>query len=210
MEKKQSSKNKGYSTLLGLGFAVLFNGLLIAVLSWFLLVLWLSVRLFFFNECDIQKVINFYSELLVSYKPVLAYGIRATIQQLESHLTKILMQLIDLHRCEAVITILIGNLEIIILKVALFLLWLPFFALIGFLAVVDGLVQRDIRKFQGARESTFLFHRIKPLIGTTVTILYLCYMVCPLAVRPEYFLMPLALISGLFIMLAIKGFKKYL
>ena len=38
---------------------------------------------------------------------------------------------------------------------------IPLFSLSLSIGLVDGLVQRDIRKFQGARESTLLFHRIK-------------------------------------------------
>lgn len=51
------------------------------------------------------------------------------------------------------------NLETVRIKI--FCNALPLMTLIVVIFLVDGLVQRDIRKFQFARESTYLFHRTK-------------------------------------------------
>jgi hypothetical protein len=76
--------------------------------------------------------------------------------------------------------------------------------------MIDGLVLRDKRKFQGARESTFIFHRLKPLAKISFFSLFFIYMVIPYSVLPGVFLVPMVMLSSLFTMLAIKSFKKYL
>ena len=53
-----------------------------------------------------------------------------------------------------------------------------------FVLIVDGLGQRDIRKFQGARESAFIFHRIKPLTATLFYAAFLAYSSAPCFVSP--------------------------
>jgi energy-coupling factor transporter transmembrane protein EcfT len=76
--------------------------------------------------------------------------------------------------------------------------------------MIDGLALRDKRKFQGARESTFLFHRLKPLAKLSFFSLFIIYMVMPYGISPSVFLIPMVALSSLFTMLSIKSFKKYL
>jgi len=76
--------------------------------------------------------------------------------------------------------------------------------------VIDGLVQRDIRKFKGSRESALFFHRIKPLAIHFLFFTFFIYMVLPLPISPELILIPMAIISGICISLSIKSYKKYL
>jgi len=79
-----------------------------------------------------------------------------------------------------------------------------------FIFFADGLIQRDIRKFQGARESTLFFHRIKPLSIFFIYTIFFIYMATPLPLPPELTLIPMILLSGLSTMLTIRTYKKYL
>ena len=65
------------------------------------------------------------------------------------------------HVFHPLFTIFLESVVILGMRFFIFLLALPLFILFVCLGCVDGLVQRDIRKFQAARESTYFFHRIK-------------------------------------------------
>ena len=60
-----------------------------------------------------------------------------------------------------ILPLLSGTLAVVVKRFWVFIMALPLFLLSLILGLVDGLVQRDIRKFKGARESTLLFHKIK-------------------------------------------------
>lgn len=86
---------------------------------------------------------------------------------------------------------------------------LPLFLLSLSMGLVDGLVQRDIRKFQGARESTLLFHRIKRCGAVIFFLPLLAYFAWLSPVSPLWFLMPMAIALGCWLALGLRLFKKY-
>ncbi|HVV68003.1 MAG TPA: DUF4400 domain-containing protein [Gammaproteobacteria bacterium] len=108
-----------------------------------------------------------------------------------------------------IVPLLWGVTSIILTRVFLFILALPLFILCLGLGMVDGLVQRDIRKFQGARESTLLFHEIKRGSHFWFFMPLLMYLLWPWPIAPQWFLVPSALILGLITQLGAKSFKKY-
>jgi integrating conjugative element membrane protein (TIGR03747 family) len=108
------------------------------------------------------------------------------------------------------IQLLLFSLEIDISRILIFCLALPLFVLILLVGVTDGLVQRDIRKFQSAGESSFKFHHIKGLFGFLFFIPFFIYLALPLAVNPYIFLPVQALLLGATALLSVKYFKKYL
>jgi len=75
--------------------------------------------------------------------------------------------------------------------------------------IIDGLVQRDIRKFKGERESTLYFHKLKPLAPFSFYFIYFIYLCLPYPYSPVVFLLPMVGLTSMFIMLTIKHFKKY-
>lgn len=103
-----------------------------------------------------------------------------------------------------------GITKIITTRLGILLLALPLFALCLSLGLVDGLVQRDIRKFQGARESTLLFHELKRGSGIGFFVPLLIYFLWPWPLKAEWILMPLAIAMGLLTQLGAKSFKKYI
>jgi integrating conjugative element membrane protein (TIGR03747 family) len=95
------------------------------------------------------------------------------------------------------------------MRLFIFILALPLFLLCVGLGCIDGLVQRDIRKFQGARESTYLFHRIKMTWKSLFFVPIFLYFVCPLVIHPLWFFLPLAVTLGLMMQIGLRSFKKY-
>jgi integrating conjugative element membrane protein (TIGR03747 family) len=102
-----------------------------------------------------------------------------------------------------------GITGIVLTRLGILLLTLPLFLLCLGLGLVDGLVQRDIRKFQGARESTLLFHEFKRGSGFWFFVPLLIYFLWPWPLEAQWVLLPLAIAMGLLMQLGAKSFKKY-
>lgn len=107
------------------------------------------------------------------------------------------------------LSVLLGVTVIVLTRVFIFLLALPVFLLLVGLGLVDGLVQRDVRKFQGARESTYLFHRIKRSWPWCFFVPLWMYLVWPWPLLPAWFLIPMAMWLGMMVQLSVRSFKKY-
>lgn len=95
-------------------------------------------------------------------------------------------------------------------RLCIFILALPLFLLCLSVGIVDGLVQRDIRKFQGARESAFIFHWIKLAIGFCLFFPFFIYLVCPWPLSSLWFLVTMAMVMGGLVQMGLRSFKKYL
>ena len=95
-------------------------------------------------------------------------------------------------------------------RLIVFMLSLPLWMSVVFVMIVDGLVQRDICKFQGARESTFLFHRLCLLTRHVFYGFFLLLMSLPWQIPLHVaILMMLLIVCGL-LRLMIKHYKKYI
>lgn len=94
-------------------------------------------------------------------------------------------------------------------RLVIFILNLPFFLATVFVASIDGLGQRDIRKFKGARESTLLFHKVKPLIGVVYFTSLFTYLAFPLSIQPWLIMIPMTVMASFLVMISITNFKKY-
>lgn len=108
----------------------------------------------------------------------------------------------------------IGNifsiLDLQILKTKMFLKSLVLVILIMVVFLVDGLVQRDIRKFQFARESTYLFHRSKLTLSFCFYVPMFVYFASPHLINTQIFFCVMAVVLGIIIHFSVKHFKKYL
>ena len=216
MEKKSSSQPQRarQPTIIGTIFKTIFNLILLTILSWVLLTAWLSAKQFLsvnfsvseqtqrILDSDIRSVTSSYQSVVTSFNDI--------FQNIQCILKTALNYIVDSQLNEKISAIVVGSIEIILIRAWLFILSIPFFIVVHFIFVIDGLAQRDIRKFQGARESTFFFHRTKSLPGVIFLTTFFIYMVIPIPISPELILVPMALISGLFTMLSIKNYKKYL
>lgn len=86
----------------------------------------------------------------------------------------------------------------------------PLFILAAFVGLVDGLVRRDIRKFQAGAESGFLYHRARASLKPLAVLPWGLYLGSPVFVHPLLILLPAAVLLGVAVDIAAGSFKKYL
>ncbi len=98
--------------------------------------------------------------------------------------------------------------ELVLLRFTELLLSLLGVGLIICVGIIDGLVQRDIRKFSGGRESSLIYRRAKRIAICLIGFGFFIYLVIPLNIVPEVILLPMAILSSYMIMLSVKSFKK--
>ena len=116
------------------------------------------------------------------------------------------------HTCSAlktqILPLLTGIVAVVVKRLWIFITALPLLALSMGVGLIDGLVQRDIRKFQGARETTLLFHRIKKCGTALFFVPFFLYMAWLSPVSPLWFFLPMAAGLGLWLTLTMRFFKK--
>jgi len=83
------------------------------------------------------------------------------------------------------------------------------FALVGLVAFIDGLVERDIRRACGAMESAFVYHRAKRAVVPLIYLSFGGYLTAPVSVHPAVVFLPIMALFGLSIFTAAKQFKKF-
>lgn len=97
-----------------------------------------------------------------------------------------------------------------IIRLLIIILTSPLFILVTFVGLVDGLVQRDIRRFGVGRESAFKYHHAKRAVLPIMILAWIIYLSIPFSIHPNLILIPAALLFGLTISLTLANFKKYL
>lgn len=95
-------------------------------------------------------------------------------------------------------------------RLAIALLSMPAFLLIGVAALTDGLAHRDLRRFTGAAESSFLYHRFKPWVKSAFISAWFIYLSMPIALHPNVIFIPGAVLFGLTLFFTSAMFKKTL
>lgn len=100
--------------------------------------------------------------------------------------------------------------QVFTLRVAILTLAMPVFLLFGIVGLTDGLVQRDIRKWGGGRESGYIFHWATKFIGPAFILTWLIYLSMPFPISPGYVVLPFAMLFALMLRIAGTTFKKYL
>ncbi|WP_313025522.1 TIGR03747 family integrating conjugative element membrane protein [Pseudomonas lopnurensis] len=86
----------------------------------------------------------------------------------------------------------------------------PLFVMAALVGLVDGLVRRDIRKFGAGRETSYVYHHSKRLIGPLFFAAWLIYLSLPFSLHPNWVLLPCAAMLGLVVSITASTFKKYL
>jgi len=101
-------------------------------------------------------------------------------------------------------------LQIFGIRLAILVLATPVFGLCGLVAIVDGLVRRDLRRWGGGRESGFVYHWAKR-VGLPLALgLCVIYLVAPFSIYPPVAIFPFTVLLGLTISAVCASFKKYL
>ena len=95
-------------------------------------------------------------------------------------------------------------------RVAVLVLAMPAFVLLGIVGFTDGLVERDLRRWSGGRESAFLYHHAKRTLLPSVVGAWVLYLAWPVSVHPSYVILPFATLFAAALALTGSTFKKYL
>lgn len=97
------------------------------------------------------------------------------------------------------------------IRLAIVYLALPAFAIAFLIGLVDGLARRDIRKWCGGRESSFVYHHAKRLLWPAFTFGFFVYLTWPTGgFNPAWVVLPFCAASACTVSLMAATFKKYL
>jgi integrating conjugative element membrane protein (TIGR03747 family) len=100
--------------------------------------------------------------------------------------------------------------QVFAVRLAVLTLAMPAFVLIGIVALVDGLVQRDLRRWGGGRESAFIYHHAKRWLFPALLLAWIIYLGLPFSVHPNVVILPFAGLFALSLTITAATFKKYL
>jgi len=98
----------------------------------------------------------------------------------------------------------------VLVRLIVLILTLPLFGLAVFVALLDGIVQRDIRRFGAGRESGFVYHRARAMILPLALLPWGIYLSFPVSIHPLWILLPSAAALGAAVRITAATFKKYL
>ena len=100
--------------------------------------------------------------------------------------------------------------QVFSVRLAILTLATPVFVLFSLVALVDGFVKRDLRRWGGGRESSFVYHWAKrsamPLLITS----WVIYLALPFSLHPTFIVLPFATLFALSVAVTASTFKKYL
>lgn len=218
MEPKKSIPSrqnvKSHPTLLDNIFKKAFILILLSLVSWLLLLAWFGAKAVFLANYnagfDIQAILESQFSFIGRYHKEILEMIFAHFNHIEYLVNSLFNYVLSPITSRNTANIVCGSLEIITVKISIFIISLPFIIVILGVFIIDGLVQRDVRKFQGERESTLFFHRSKSLSTTLFTFIFFIFMALPFPVSPQVILVPMSFLCGLIAMISIKNFKKYM
>ncbi|ECL5068544.1 TIGR03747 family integrating conjugative element membrane protein, partial [Salmonella enterica] len=99
---------------------------------------------------------------------------------------------------------------VFVVRVSILFLSVPLFVMAAAVAMVEGLSQRDLRRYGAGYESSFLYHHARGLIKPSLVYPVMAYLSWPVAAYPNAFLLPSALLFGVVLTVQASTFKKYL
>jgi integrating conjugative element membrane protein (TIGR03747 family) len=100
--------------------------------------------------------------------------------------------------------------QVFSVRLAILTLAMPLFMLFSLVALVDGLVQRDLRRWGGGRESSFVYHYAKKAALPLVILTWVTYLALPFSLHPSFIILPFATLFALTVAVTASTFKKYL
>jgi|TARA_R110002111_G_scaffold51311_4_gene89910 integrating conjugative element membrane protein (TIGR03747 family) len=100
--------------------------------------------------------------------------------------------------------------QVFSVRLAILTLATPVFLLFSLVALVDGLVKRDLRRWGGGRESSFVYHYAKKAVLPLVVITWVTYLALPFSLHPTFIVLPFATLFALTVAVTASTFKKYL
>lgn len=106
-------------------------------------------------------------------------------------------------------TALLG-LQLFAMRLAVLILSLPLFVLVGTTAVADGLYGWLMRRTGGGRESGFIYHRAKRAVPVFLLLVWAVYLLPPVAMNPRWVIPPFIVLFAIALRLRVSYFKKYI
>ncbi len=100
--------------------------------------------------------------------------------------------------------------QVFSVRLAILALAMPVFLLFTLVALVDGLVQRDLRRWGGGRESSFVYHWAKRSALPLLVLTWVVYLALPFSLHPSLVVLPFATLFALSVAVTASTFKKYL
>ena len=106
-------------------------------------------------------------------------------------------------------TALLG-LQLFAMRLAVLILSLPLFVLVGTTAVADGLYGWLMRRTGGGRESGFIYHRAKRAVPVFLLLVWAVYLLPPVPMNPRWVIPPFVILFAIALRLRVSYFKKYI
>lgn len=100
--------------------------------------------------------------------------------------------------------------QLFAVRLAVLILTLPTFVLFSMVGLIDGLVRRDLRRWGGGRESSYLYHYAKKSVWRFVLVATITYLALPVSLHPALVLLPFAVLFAVSVSMTAGTFKKYL
>lgn len=99
--------------------------------------------------------------------------------------------------------------QVFFVRIAILILSMPAFFLFGVLGVVDGFVERDLRRWGGGRESSVIYNIARKSLARLFIATCVIYLSFPVSIEPSWIIIPFAMAFGLSVRVAVEKFKKY-
>lgn len=99
--------------------------------------------------------------------------------------------------------------EVFGVRLAILLLALPLFGITALAAIGEGLLARDLRRWDGGRESSYRYHLAKKAVKPAFIGPWVLYLSAPISVHPLLVLLPCVAVFGVAIAVMFGSFKKY-
>ena len=96
-----------------------------------------------------------------------------------------------------------------VIRLSLILFSLPLFLVATLVGAVDGLVERDLRRWGGGRESSNVFNLARSSVVPSFVMACVVYISLPFSIHPGIVILPFALLFGLAVRIAFERLKKY-
>ena len=100
--------------------------------------------------------------------------------------------------------------QVFAVRLAVLLLAAPVFGLFALVGLVDGLVSRDLRRWGGGRESSFVYHWAKRSTVPLLVCSWVAYLALPFSLHPAFVVLPFAGLFAVAVGVTASRFKKYL
>ena len=100
--------------------------------------------------------------------------------------------------------------QVFAVRVAVVTLSMPAFGLAALMGALDGLVSRDLRRWGGGRESSFVYHHARRWVWPMFLLAWVLYLSLPFSLHPSLAILPFAAGVGVLVAVTTGSFKKHL